>query len=113
MSLHNDIAAYVAQRAASDWSPRSVRSHQYTLGQLADWLEAKGHRRWSSVTGADLDAWMLTLHDLARNSKDAMAYTVRGFCAWLTTQDKVLRDPAADLRVLDDDEVDLPQWHLT
>jgi site-specific recombinase XerD len=115
MSLRADIDAYVAQRAASDWSATSVRGHQHTLRRLATWLTERGHRRWATVTGDDLDAWMLTLHQrgLARNSKDAMAYTVRGFCAWLTTHGKVLRDPAADLRVLDDDEVDLPPAPLS
>lgn len=115
MSLRPDIDAYLAQRAASDWSASSLRSHRHTLRRLADVLEERGHRRWSSVTGVDLDAWMLALHarGLARNSKDACAYTVRGFCAWLTTHGKVLRDPAADLHVLDDDEVDLPPAPLS
>ncbi len=115
MSLLPDIAAYIAERAASDWNPRSVRSHQYTLRRLAQWLEPRGHRRWASVSGSDLDAWMMAQHErgMARNSRDAFAYTVRGFGAWLTVRGKVLRDPTADLRVLDDDEIDLPPAPLS
>jgi len=110
MSLLPDIDAYIAQRAASDWCQRSVAAHRYTLRRLGVWLESCGHRRWSSVGGSDLDEWMLELHDrgLARASRDSFAYTVRGFCAWLVDQGKVLRNPALDLRVLEDDEVDLP-----
>lgn len=115
MSLLPDINAYVAQRAASDWSPKSVVAHQQTLRRLAAWCAERGHRRWSTVTGSDLDAWMLGLRErgLARNSLDAMAYTVRGFGAWLAAHGKTLTDPAADLRVLDPDEVDLPPAPLS
>jgi site-specific recombinase XerD len=44
---------------------------------------------------------------------DAMAYSVRGFSAWLAAQGKTLTDPALDLRVLDPDEVDLPPAPLS
>ncbi len=115
MSLSDDIEAYIAERAASDWSPRSARSHRQTLLRLADWLHQRGHRRWASVGGGDLDAWMMAQHDrgMARNSRDAFAYTVRGYGAWLTVRGKVLRDPTATLRVLDDDEIDLPPAPLS
>jgi integrase/recombinase XerD len=115
MSLRTDVDAYVAQRAASDWSAMSVRSHRSTLGRLVAWLARRGHRRWTTVTDADVAAWMQEIHDRgsARASRDAYAYTIRGFGAWLVAQGKVLRDPTADLRVLDDDEVDLPPAALT
>jgi site-specific recombinase XerD len=115
MSLAADLDAYIAQRAASDWNPRSVGSHRSTLHRLAAWLTQRGHRRWASVTGADLDAWFLELRarGLRRASLDAFAYTVRGFGAWLAAQGRTLTDPAADLRVLDTDEADLPPAPLS
>lgn len=115
MSLVADIDAYVARRSAADWHPRSARGHRATLVRLATWMAQRGRRRWAAVTGDDLIAWMLDQHrrGLARNSLDAMAYTVRGFGAWLAAQGKTFRDPTTDLRVLDDDEVDLPPAPLT
>jgi site-specific recombinase XerD len=115
MSLRPDIEAYIAQRAASDWSQRSVDHHRCILNRLVETMERLGHRRWATVGGSDLDAWMCDLQDrgLARASRDSFAYSVRSFAVWLVAQGKVLRDPAADLRVLDDDEVDLPPAPLS
>ena len=115
MSLHADITAYLAERAASDWSARSVDHHRYILRRLDAAMTTRGHRRWATVSGSDLDAWMqsLMVHGLGRASRDAFAYSVRGFFSWLTTHGKILCNPAEDIAVCDDDELDLPPAPLS
>ncbi len=108
--LSTDLDAYLTERAATDWSPRSVQHHRSILRRLCLHLATLGHRRWSNVTAADLDGFMLELADLGRtrNSLDSYAWSLRGFGAWLLKRGKVLCNPAADLRTMEAGEEPLP-----
>jgi integrase/recombinase XerC len=115
LALVADVDLYLAQRGAADLSARSVRHHRCILYQVARLCAARGHRRWSTVTPADLDAVLLDLsaRGLRRSSRDSCAWSLRSFGAWLAARGRVLRDPAADLHVADDDEIPLPPAPLT
>jgi site-specific recombinase XerD len=115
MSLHVDIDAYLGQRAVSDLSKRSIACHRSLLRRTTTFLTARGHHRWSTVSGADFDVFLIELTDLGlkRSTRDSFACCWRAFGAWLVDQGKVLRDPTRDLRVCDDDEVDLPPAPLS
>jgi site-specific recombinase XerD len=106
---------YLGYRAASDWAPAALRSRRYMLRRFVAHLEACGHLRWATVDGEDCTAFILALEEqgLARSSRDAFAWAVRGFGQWLLAQGLTLRDPTTDLSVLDDDGFPLPPAPLT
>jgi len=106
---------YISYRAASDWTPAGIRTRRYMLRRFVGFMEARGHNRWAQVDGEDCTAFMLDLmeHGLARSSRDAFAWAVRGFGQWLLAQGLTLRDPTTDLSVLDDDGFPLPPAPLS
>ena len=109
------VDAYLTERAAADWDDATVRHHRAILRSAARFLSERGRQRWADVDGADLDAVLLDglARGLKRSSRDAHAWTLRGFGRWLLERGKVLRDPAARLHVPADDEVPLPPAPLT
>ncbi len=101
---------YIAYRAASDWSPQTVRHGRSTLRRFVAFLIGRGHQRWSSVTGDDCTAFIQYLMErgLVRASRDSAAWMVRGFGQWLTAKGYALSDPTTVMVVLEDDEQPLP-----
>jgi integrase/recombinase XerC len=115
MSLLPDVAAYITERSAGDWSPRTVASRRWVLERVARWLTRRGHRRWATVGGSDFDAYLLTLVERGqrRSSVQAQATAIKPFGAWLMRQGRVLRDPAALLHAGGAGEEPLPPPPLT
>ncbi len=113
--LQPEIDAYLAYHAAADWSPKSVHHYRYVFRRVVRWLEERGHRRWATVSASDLDAFLLDLLErgLSRSTRDHFAWALHIFGVWLTTRGKVLRNPAEDLNVPEDNEVALPPAPLT
>ena len=113
--LTADIDLYLAVRGSSDLAARSVAHHRHLLTRAAAFLVARGHRRWSTVTAGDLDDFVADLADqgLKRSTRDSFAWSLRIFGAWLVERGLVLRNPAEDIRVLDDDETPLPPAPLS
>ncbi len=113
--MHDDLDTFLAYHAATDWSPRTVTHRRSHLAALMRYLRRKGHRRWATIAAVDLDRYLLDLQakGLARVSRDAHAWAIRGLFAWLIERGKVLVDPALDLAVLDDDEIPLPPAPLS
>lgn len=106
---------YLSYRAASDWSPASVRHGRSILRRFVTFLIRRGHRRWSSVTPADCIDFLNAMEaaGLSFSSRDHYARDLRGFGAWMLERGQTLRDPTATLRVMDDDELPLPPAPLS
>jgi site-specific recombinase XerD len=115
MTMHDTVDAYLRYHAASDWRPKTVLHHRYILRRFVRFLTERGIRRWSALTAELCDAFMLSLvaSGLCRTSRDSMAWSLRGLGGWLAQQGRVLRDPTADLAVLEDEELPLPPAPLS
>ncbi len=108
--IRQALEDYLGYRAASDWSPATVRHGRSSLRRWVAFLIARGHRRWASVTVADCEAYLMKLEEagLAVASRDHYTHGLRSFGAWMLERGHTLRDPTAHLRVLEDDELPLP-----
>jgi len=113
--MQDTVDAYLRYHAASDWRPRTVQHHRYILRRFLAFLAAQGVRRWSSLSPDHCTAFLLSLSaaGLGRTSRDSFAWSLRGLGTWLAQQGRVLRDPTADLVVLEDDELPLPPAPLS
>lgn len=113
--MDDDLAAYLAYRAATDWSPATMASGSIALRVFVRWLRAKRLRQWPNVTAAHLDAYMQHLLDdgLAASTRINRVWLVRGLFAWLTQRGKLLTNPARHLAAIDDGADPLPPAPLT
>ena len=113
--MRDDLAAYIAYHAATDWSQATVSSNRYRLGRFADWLEQRGIIRWADVTAADLDAFQhgLLAQGLAYGTRVGYIWLVRVLFDWLAQRGKVLVNPGVDLAAFDDGERALPPAPLS
>ncbi len=115
MTLTDELDAYLARRAASTFRPATVKIQRQIIGRFIGWLTEQGHRRWTTVTAAQVDGFMLSLADAdwLPSSRKTAASALRRFGRWLRDAGKVLRDPAADLRLPEPDEEPLPPAPFT
>jgi site-specific recombinase XerD len=98
MSLRTDLDAYIAYRAATDWSPATVASATSSLRLFLRWLEERGHAIWPTVQPADLDAYRADLRRrMTPRTQTKQVWLVRGLFGWLADAGLVLVDPARDL----------------
>jgi site-specific recombinase XerD len=113
--LSDEIDAFLAHGRVQGLSPATSAQYALRLERIRAWLHAKGHRRWVSVRPADLDAYMLGLAaaGLRKTTRRGSASTIREFCGWLAERGKVLVNPARDLPLPDDGELDLPPAPLS
>jgi integrase/recombinase XerD len=111
----DDLDAYIAYRAATDWSPATVASNGPNLHRILLWLRRRGRRRWADVTPDDLDAFQQDLLDrgLASATRVNRVFLVHGLFAWLEQRGKVLVNPARHLEAFDSGEEPLPPQPLT
>lgn len=114
-SLRQALDDYLGYRGASDWSAQSLRHGRSILRRFIEFLITRGHRRWSSVTLTDCTEFLLALEatGLSFHSRDHYAHVLRGFGAWMLERGQTLRDPTANVRVLEDDELPLPPAPLS
>jgi integrase/recombinase XerC len=115
MRLSDELDAYLARRAASTFSPATVRSHQHMLRPFIRWLTEQGHKKWTTVTAAQIDAYMISLDEEGwlPSSRKTAGTCLRQFGRWLLDAGKVLRNPAADLHLPEPDEEPLPPTPLS
>jgi site-specific recombinase XerD len=113
--LNPDVQEYLAYRAVAGWSEATAYGNRCVLRRVVAWLEQRGHRRWATVTAADLDALLLELLDRNLRPTTAVCYAnaLRGLGRWLTERGRVLRNPAAYLMQIERDEAALPPAPLT
>lgn len=106
---------YFSYRTASDWSVKTMRHARSPLWRFVAFIASRGRRRWADVVSGDVTDFMLALEAVgyAYRSRDGYAHYLRCFGAWMLEQGQTLRDPMADLRVLEDDELPLPPAPLS
>jgi site-specific recombinase XerD len=115
MPLSNQLDSYLARRAAGVFRPATVKIQRLVLGRFIDWLTTQGHRRWTTVTAAHIDGFLLYLAEAGwqASSRKTATNALRRFGAWLVEAGAALRNPAADLRLPDPDEEPLPPSPLS
>lgn len=115
MQLADELDAYLARRAASTFRPATVKVQRQIIGRFIGWLTEQGHRRWTTVTAAQVDGFLLYLTDEGwlPSSRKTAGSALRRFGRWLLDAGKVLRDPAADLHLPEPDEDPLPPIPLS
>lgn len=115
MQLADELESYLARRAASTFRPATVKIQRQIIGRFIGWLTEQGHRRWTTVTAAQVDAFMLSLAEAGwlPSSRKTAGSALRRFGRWLVEAGKVLRDPAADLHLPEPDEEPLPPAPLS
>lgn len=115
MTLHDDLDAYLAQRAASTFRPATVKIRRQVISRFVAWLSEQGHTRWHTVTAAQVDAYLLHLTEAGwlPSSRKTAASALRCFTRWLLNAGKVLRDPGVDLHIPEPDEMPLPPAPLS
>jgi integrase/recombinase XerD len=115
MPLADQLDAYLARRAAGSFRPATVKIQRQVLGRFVAWLTVRGHHRWTTVTAAQVDGFLLHLADAGwqASSRTTAANALRRFGAWLVEAGAVLRNPAADLRLPEPDEDPLPPAPLS
>jgi integrase/recombinase XerC len=113
--LWPEVDAYLAYRSVAGWSPDTTINSRRVLRRTVRWLEKCGHRRWATVTAADLDALLKELVDrgLRRSSVATCANALRGLGRWLAEKGRVLRNPAEYLATIEPDEMPLPPAPLS
>ena len=113
--MQDTIDEYLRYHGATDWRPQTVQHNHYILRRFVRFLESQGVRRWSALTPDHGTAFLLAQRaaGLGRSSLDSFSWSLRGLGSWLARQGKVLRDPLADLPVLEDAELSLPPAPLT
>ena len=111
MSVADAIADYLRQRAAEGLSPASIASLTKCLRQLVRTLSSRGVLTIADVTPADLDAHLLILAErgLAHSSRLTHATVIRECFRRWHHDGRMMRNPALDLPVGDDDDVPLPE----
>ncbi len=114
MQLSDAIASFLAQKSAEGLSPRTIVTYEKHLAQLVRDLAARGVREVAEVAPADIDAHMMILADrrLAHSTRRTHATTIREFFRRMQEHGRVLRDPARDLPVGDNEDVPLPEAPL-
>lgn len=113
--LQAEIDAYVAYRSVTGWSERFAVAARRRLRRIRLELEAQGHRQWSTVGAADLDAILLSEIDrgLSRGTIAGTMTIMRGLGGWLAERGRVLRNPAEQLAVVLPGELPLPPAPLS
>jgi site-specific recombinase XerD len=109
------IEEYLRYHAATNWRPTTVQYNRYALRRFVRYLTKLGIRRWSALTPEICNEFLLSLTaaGLSRSTRDKFALNLRGLGAYLRQRGLVLRDPAADLVVLEGDEQPLPPAPLS
>lgn len=109
MTLYDELDAFIARRAASTFRPSTVKNHRQMIGGFIHWLVKKGHKKWTTVTAADVDGYLLHLvaEDWIASSRKTAACAIRRFGRWLLDSGKVLRDPTIDIHLPNADEAPL------
>lgn len=107
--MQDDVDRYLSQRGAGELRATTVAVQRRCLTRVARRLEARGHRRWSTVTTADLEALVREEADrgLRQATRVSTVRILRAFGRWLQERGRVLRDPAADLAVPNEGEPSL------
>ncbi|MCK6491587.1 MAG: tyrosine-type recombinase/integrase [Planctomycetes bacterium] len=115
MALADQLDVYLARRAAGAFRPATVKIQRQVLGRFVAWLTAQGHQRWTTVTGAQVDGFLLHLTEAGwrASSRKTAANALRRFGDWLVEAGAVLRDPTADVHLPDADEDPLPPAPLS
>ncbi|MEK7414233.1 MAG: tyrosine-type recombinase/integrase [Planctomycetota bacterium] len=115
MHLTDELDAYLSRRAASTFRPATVRTHRQLIGSFIHWLSEQGHTKWTTVTAAEVDGYLLhlTAQGWLASSRKTVACSLRRFGKWLLDAGKVLRDPTADIHLPDSDEDPLPPAPLS
>ncbi len=111
MLVNDAIAAYLRQRTVEGLSPASIASLTKCLRQLAHALAGRGVRVVADVTPADLDAHLIALAErgLAHSSRLTHATAIRECFRRLHADGLLLRNPALDFPIADDEDTPLPE----
>ena len=105
--MRDEITDYLAQGKAEGWSAVTVNCYRKRLNYLDAFL---GCVRLVEVKEEDLERFSATLKRLKwkRESRRAAVSTVRRFFGWLAGRGKLLSNPARNLAVEYEDEIELP-----
>ncbi len=113
-ALTDEIDLFLQLGRAEGWSKQTVDAYRRRLDALAEFLKQRGVVRVADVMNSDLDAYMIHLveRDLKRSSRQTYGASIREFFRRMQERGKVLRNPARDLPMPDDDDVELPKAPL-
>jgi site-specific recombinase XerD len=114
MDLADAITEITAVQEAAGSMPRTVSTNCRRLQGLAQMLAQRGVRSVAEVTAADLDAVFMLYAErgVRQTSRRSYASTVREFFRCCQDRGWLLRNPAADLPIPDDDDIPLPEAPL-
>lgn len=114
MRLLDAIADYLRQRTAEGLAPASISSITKCLRQLARTMASRGVLAVADVTPADLDDHLMTLAErgLAHSTRLTHATVVRECFRRWHHDGRVIRNPALDLPVGEDEDSPLPEAPL-
>ena len=101
---------YLRQGRAEGLGDGTVKQYRGRLTRLLQFLRTRGRTEAPEVTPEDLDAHMLDMTERGnkKNSRMSAATTIAQFFRWLLGEGRILTDPARDIAMPDDGELDLP-----
>lgn len=119
-SLAARLPEYLEWATVHGYTERTVRNSRFAIGYLIAWCAERGVTRPSEVTKPVLDRYQRWLYHyrsedgrpLSFRSQLARLVPVRAFFKWLTRENYLLSNPAAEL-VLPRPEKRLPRYVLT
>jgi integrase/recombinase XerD len=112
--LSDAVSSFVSQKTVEGLSPASIVTYTKQLRQLVQALAGRGVRSIVDATAEDITAHMMELDErgLAHSTRLGHAATIHEFFRVLHAHGRVLRNPAIDLPVGNDDDVPLPEAPL-
>lgn len=109
--MRDEIDDYLHQGAAEGWGERTIDQYRKRLGSMDAYLRRLGREHANEVQAGDLDQYILYL--LRRGTKmgtrAGIASSIRAFFRFLAEGGRILSNPARDIVLHDDDEIDLPE----
>jgi len=119
-NLYGQLAQFLAWLAAHNYSAYTIERYRETLGWFIKWAEERGLLRPQEITRPILERYQRWLHlyrkadgdPLPTRSQSARLSTLRAWFKWMTRQNLLLYNPAADIE-LPRQEMRLPKHILT
>lgn len=104
------IEQYLNQGKAEGWADSTIETRRQNLQQFGHFLQSRGFPSLADVKPRDVDAYILAMQarGVQENTRNKRAVEIRLFFRWLAEAGKILSNPARDITLPPDDEVELP-----
>lgn len=95
------LDAFLIDRRASNYTPRTIQTYRERLRQFTAWLEGRGVRHIEALTATDIRAFFLHLQEGHKSpwTVHGLAQVIKTFCRWLVADEWLQKDPMRNVKM--------------